>query len=59
MAADEISEDLANELVELMSEAATEIYNLAGSGNIVSARLRLMRERIQQAVNIERKEQPQ
>lgn len=48
-AADRIYGPLADELVELLTEAGTEIYNAHGPGNIVAARLRAMRDRIQQA----------
>lgn len=46
---DQISPDLANELVEVLSEAGVEIANLDGSDNIVGERLQALRERIQQA----------
>lgn len=44
-----LTEPLANDLLDLLCEAGTEINNLAGDGNVVAARLRQMRARIRHA----------
>lgn len=46
---DALSADIADELLELLTEAATEIYNLSDNKNPVLARLRAMRDRVASA----------
>lgn len=48
-AIDKISPALADELIELLGEAVTEIFNATDRGNPVSARLRQMQYRLERA----------
>jgi hypothetical protein len=46
---DQLTPHLAEDLLDLLCEAGTEINNLVGGGNVVASRLRAMRERIEMA----------
>jgi hypothetical protein len=50
---DRISRHLAESLIDILAEAGTEIFNAAGSGNVVAGRLRAMRSRIEGAAIVE------
>lgn len=46
---DLINETLADEVLQVLGEAGTEIHNAYGQGNPVAARIRALRDRIQNA----------
>lgn len=46
-AMDQLTPQLAEDLIELLGEAGVEIFNACGKGNPVAARLRSMRDRIE------------
>lgn len=53
---DRISAGIANELIEVLSEAAVEIFNADGITNPVYVRVRAMQSRIREATKVEQEE---